>query len=241
MRYIYLSLVFSFTFTNLICQVQISDISVGKFSIPKIESESLNFDKINNQLKIKLLDFGYQIDVYNQSTKELLNYYQASWDENNNGYSGLSYEVVFNNDKVLSLKSKLSHLGAYPDDSFSYYNFNLNNQSLITISDLYKPYGFGPIKIRIHDAIKSRITKVKNEITGPDKEPILNWIDESFNPAAETFDYQYIITEFGITYIVDYGFPRVIQRYEPDHEIFIPYDELSDYLSKDGPLKDYAK
>jgi hypothetical protein len=52
---------------------------------------------------------------------------------------------------------------------------------------------------------------------------------------------QFVVSDAGLTFLYDAGFPHVIQAIEPEGEYFFSYAQLAPHIRRDGPLGRFLK
>jgi len=182
-------------------------------------------DSMNEQLSIAAFTFSDEEDICNCSE---------------GGYAyGLisgSYEVLFNQGNILSIQWCGETMGAYPSGYCTYKNLDVRNGSLIALSDVYQSAGVEYILNQTASTINLRLKELsEGEEVSEDSQ---DWIAEL---SAERAFGMEVLNEFsfdekGITIRYDIGFPHAIQCYEPDGDVFFPYEDLEKWKKKGGVL-----
>ena len=183
-------------------------------------------DKIN-----KILDFNRNIEFTNFDATE------------HNGIAGISFEVNYDRNNILSLTLYVSNYGAYPDESVTNYLINLANGETIKLSDIF-------YQNKINELIDVLNTKLQNNVKQkfdsayPQKPGSCLAEDVNYDLSRSKFtekNIDYKITSVGINFIYDFGFPHVIQACEPSGVVALSHDQLKDYINPNGLLGNEIK
>jgi len=145
------------------------------------------------------------------------------------GITALNYEVTFESDAVISIILYFDTMAAYPDEYQKYLTFNIKTGEVYPIG---KEISVNGLKW-IFDSYKSTVRKriIKDKEGNPDED-----IDD-FNELKTTIDSlgsqelfgKYVFTKKGIKLSTERILPHVVQAFEPDRDLIIPYDKLKIY------------
>jgi hypothetical protein len=168
--------------------------------------------------------------VCGESIKEI----QLNYKDCNCGIVGGRFDVNYNKKNILSLTISVETMSAYPDVLIRNYNFNTKTGTVIFLDSLLKK-----------DSIPSLISKFNNELSKRMEEAKAIAFEDA-EMAQETdfinnlFDKReflkedlknFIITDKGITFTFEFGFPHVAQALEPASDFFISRENLKPYLA----------
>jgi hypothetical protein len=145
------------------------------------------------------------------------------------GIIGLNYEVTFESDAIISIILYFDTMAAYPDDYQKYLTFNIKTGDVYPISKEISAKGLKWVFDSYKSTVRKRIFRDKDG--NPDED-----IDE-FNELKTTIDSldskelfgKYIFTKKGIMLSTERILPHVVQAFEPDRDLLIPYDKLKIY------------
>jgi hypothetical protein len=145
------------------------------------------------------------------------------------GITALNYEVTFESDAVISIILYFDTMAAYPDEYQKYLTFNIKTGEIYPISKEVDAKGLK----WIFDSYKSTVRKriIKDKEGNPDED-----IDD-FNELKTTIDSldskelfgKYVFTKKGIMLSTERILPHVVQAFEPDRDLLIPYEKLKTY------------
>jgi len=166
-----------------------------------------------------------------------LNYwknFQTTLDENLGDYYWLdsfSYHVTYNKNSILSIQLIMEGSGAYPDQSVKTFVIDLKSGRRVQIGDVFT--NIGKLLVKIDKAqkveIKSAIATAKKD--GENIADLIQSGDFTKNKLDE-----FSITNKGVTFLFDYGFPHAVQALEPNGEYFFSWTEIRPFINRGGLL-----
>lgn len=145
------------------------------------------------------------------------------------------FEVNYNANGILVVTLSISGSGAYPDAVFRTVAVDLRTGGRITPALAFRnAVGLAAV-IRQKQAreISAAIKQIKADP------------EEKDTDTRELFDgrifavndlREFSISDKGITFMYDYGFPHVIQALEPEGRYFLTWKEAAPYINRRGPL-----
>jgi hypothetical protein len=150
-----------------------------------------------------------------------------------------SYAVDYNKNGILGITLSVMGSGAYPSESSKPVIVNLKTGEKVSAKDVFiklselAAKGKQTQKIEI----KKGIAEIKKE--NPDEE----------NPATlfENADFtvknleQFSVSDKGVTFWYDYGFPHVIQAWQPEGRHFFSWAQLKPFIKPDGLLGKFVR
>lgn len=158
----------------------------------------------------------------------------------------LDYLVKYNKQNIFDIWLIMEGSGAYPDGSTKYLVFDLRTGRKLTIPDLFSSAAMPKMLLKIRDAMRKNETEAFKE--NPETREALEQYRESepeFHPPVDKIQYKdlegFSISDTGVTFMYDYGFPHVIEALEPSNEIFLPYSELKPFIRTDGLLARFVR
>ena len=150
-----------------------------------------------------------------------------------------SYAVDYNKNGILGLTITVIGSGAYPSESSKPVVVNLKTGEKVLARDVFvKLSELAAIGKQTQQAeIKKGIVEIKKE--NPDEE----------NPAAlfENADFtvenldKFSVGDKGITFWYDYGFPHVIQAWQPEGRYFFSWTQLKPFIKREGLLGQFVR
>lgn len=149
------------------------------------------------------------------------------------------YTVDYNKNGILSLTLWIEGSGAYPSSSSKPVVVNLKTGDKVSPNDVFVKLSELAAKGKQTQQleIKKGIIDIKKE--NPDEE----------NPAAlfENADFtvenldQFTVSDKGVTFWYDYGFPHVIQAWQPEGRYFFTWAQLKPFIKPDGLLGKFVR
>ena len=130
-----------------------------------------------------------------------------------NGITGIHFEVNYDQDDLLSLSFNVNTYGAYPDKYSFNQNVDVKTGNLIKIEDLT-----GKDKSDILTLLDQKLDVIKD--SHPDDALV-----QTAKFTRKDLD-NFKITDQGIEYNYDFGFPHMTQAAEPSGLIRLTWDEL---------------
>jgi len=145
------------------------------------------------------------------------------------GTVGLDYAVMFENTKILSIKLEYETMGAYPDEYQKWLTYNKRNGKLYSLANEINTTRLRYIYKCYRDTLRRRIaedTVVNKEEEASDYAYLKSAIDSL---TRDELLHDYVFTKDGIVFTMDQILPHAVQVYEPDRDLFIPYEKLRRY------------
>jgi hypothetical protein len=170
-------------------------------------------------------------------TGEDLEAIKREWASGGDFHQGLTmadFEVNANIRNVLSVTINYEWLGAYPDMSFVYVNFNSNTGAAVAITDILRESSLPAIATRLDTELQARIAQLKTELAAEIQSGEIEatqW-DELHVTVADLASFS--TTPDGITFHYDADFPHAIQALEPDGEFEVAFEDLDADISETG-------
>ncbi|HEV7645740.1 MAG TPA: hypothetical protein VGO50_17505 [Pyrinomonadaceae bacterium] len=144
-----------------------------------------------------------------------------------------SFDVDYNKRGILGVSLTIDGSGAYPDGSTKPVVVNIKTGNRVLPQDVFTSLNglAAKAKVKQQAEIKQGLTDIKKE--EPDAESPEN-LFESADFTAEGLK-EFSVSDKGVTFWYDYGFPHVIQAMEPEGRYFFTWAELKPYI-KQGSL-----
>jgi hypothetical protein len=152
--------------------------------------------------------------------------------------TSLDYQVIYNKNNILDIRLAMDGLGAYPDTSYKYLVFDLRTGNEIAIQDVF-----------------TQLPKLRNMIRGKMKRQELalgramrkelavqRQMDSEGEdyPPPEKLELKrlegFSVSDQGVTFLYDYGFPHVALALEPPGKFFFTWAQLKPSIRRDGLL-----
>lgn len=202
----------------------------GKSAPEHKRSFTLNYPKISgaNGKKIEaILDYEKNFDFkIQEEIKEIF------W------LSSADYTVNYNKNSILDVTLFIEGSGAYPSGSSKYLIVNTKMGTRIKPSDVFTNLsGLAAMCKKAQQAeMKKETERIKKD--EPDFDP-----SEYFNNANFKTENLWVFTvsDKGLTFHYDYGFPHVAQALQPDGDYFFNWSELKPFIKKEGLFGRFVK
>jgi hypothetical protein len=148
------------------------------------------------------------------------------------------YTVNYNKNFVLDVTLFVEGSGAYSSSSTKHLIVNTKTGTRVKPSDVFTNLnGLAALgKEALKNEIKADTERLKKE--EPDFIP-----GEYFNKADFTTENLWVFTvsDKGITFHYDYGFPHVAQALQPDGDYFFSWSKLKPFIKKSGLFGQFVK
>lgn len=146
------------------------------------------------------------------------------------------YKVNYNKNFILDITFMQNGMGAYPDGQTKNFAISLKTGELIKARDIFKPEALQTLAAMVDKRLQEENERTIKESTG---DAALTEEDKAMLRAlkfevANLDDFS--ISDKGITFLYDAGFPHVIQALEPAGEYFFSYSELRPYIKPEGAV-----
>lgn len=145
------------------------------------------------------------------------------------------YVVGYNKNWILSIELSMDGSGAYPDGQSKTVVIDLHNGQLVKPLDVFTDLnGLAAMARRSQSAeIKKAISAIKADPEASDIDTKDLFGESKFTVAELN---EFAVSDKGVTFYYDYGFPHVIQALEPDGKYFFTWQQLKPFIRKDGLL-----
>lgn len=177
-----------------------------------------------------------------QSTLAVKNVFGTTMDE----YRGDSwliefdYKVVYNKNYLLDIAFTQSGMAAYPDTQTKNFVINLRTGAVITAGESFNkrmaPKLAQMIDAKLQSEIRGLIKEIANdkELGNDERDSLKSTLSELKFTEENLNEFE--VSNTGITFLFDAGFPHVIQALQPDGRYFFSFAALKTFIRNDGPL-----
>jgi len=177
-----------------------------------------------------------------QNTLTMKNVFDHTLDEfrRNPGLLSYDYKVNYNQNYLFDITFTEEFEGAYPDTGTKHFSINLKNGKVVRATDAFNPDSLNALSGLVDQKLKTEVTeliKVNEDDKSVDAEAKNHVRDElkKLRIGVRDLD-QFSISDKGVTFLFDAGFPHVIQALQPEGEYFFSYAELRLYIRSDETL-----
>jgi hypothetical protein len=150
-----------------------------------------------------------------------------------------SYDVDYNKNGILGLTLSINGSGAYPSGVSKPVIVNLKTGAKVTPQDVFVNLNGLAAKCKTAQQaeVKKSIVEIKKE--NPEEEnPATLFQDTNFTIKDLN---KFSISDKGVTFWYDYGFPHVIQAWQPDGRYFFSWTELKPFIKPGGLLARFVR
>lgn len=151
-----------------------------------------------------------------------------------------TYDVNYNKNGILDITLSLDGSGAYPSVFNKTVVINLKTGNRVAPADVFTNLAGLAAMCR-----KAQLKEIKEAKEEYKKDPDSNGFDgeEYFKDAkfgvAELSEFT--ISDKGVTFMYDYGFPHVVLALQPDGQYLFSWNELKPFIKRDGLLGQFIR
>jgi len=152
--------------------------------------------------------------------------------------TSLDYQVIYNKNNILDIRLAMEGVGAYPDTSYLYMVFDLRTGKEVAVEDLFAQLP------RLRNMIRAKMKSQENALGREVKKELA--LHRSFESGAEYYPPPeklelkslegFSVSDRGVTFLYDYGFPHVSQALQPPGKFFFSWAQLKPLIRRDGLL-----
>jgi hypothetical protein len=147
--------------------------------------------------------------------------------------SEFDYKVNYNRNYILDITFMQDGIGAYPDTHTKHFAINLRNGELIKAADAFDSSSFDNLAALVDKKLQTENQETIRD-SGDDRETARDLLKDLKFKASDLDNFS--ISDKGITFLYDAGFPHAVQALQPVGEYFFSFAELKSYIKRDGPL-----
>jgi hypothetical protein len=148
------------------------------------------------------------------------------------------YKVNYNRDYILDITFRQDGVGAYPDSSSKHFAINLKDGSLIRAKDVFNPSALATLTNLVDRKLQAEIQQTIKD-NPDDRESAVSLLKDLKYKRSNLDDFS--ISDKGLTFLYDAGFPHVVQALQPVGEYFFSYEELKPYIKREGLLGTFIR
>src|SRR6266852_3902126 len=177
-----------------------------------------------------------------QNTLTMKNVFDHTMEEfrRNPGLLSYDYKVNYNQNYLLDITFTEETEGAYPDTGTKHFLINLKNGKVVRAADAFNPNSLNALAGLVDKKLKAEVAeliKVNEDDKSSDAEA-KSWVRDELKKlriGAQNLD-EFSVSDKGVTFLFDAGFPHAIQALQPEGKYFFSYAELRPYIKREGPL-----
>ncbi|HEV2860788.1 MAG TPA: hypothetical protein VGX48_07280 [Pyrinomonadaceae bacterium] len=177
------------------------------------------------------------LDLKNVFDTSLAEYREDAWLEE------LDFKVNYNKNYILDITLWAEGTGAYPDTNTQHRAISLKTGGVLKARDVFKPDALDTLARMANESLRAAVAEqikvVEEDGDLTDKDSLKEELKGLTFGVKNLDDFK--VSDAGVTFLYDAGFPHVIQALEPDGEYFFTYAQLAPYIKRDGPLGTFVK
>jgi hypothetical protein len=149
----------------------------------------------------------------------------------------VDYNVNYNKNYLVDVDFTRNGCGAYPDGSTCHALVDLKTGNQILAKNAFVKSAIPKLREMIQSRmIKTAKTTLQEVSNNPeDLTSVKGQLPSPITVPQQTLD-NFSVSDDGLTFTHDWGFPHVCEALEPDGNYFFPFSELKTIIDKDGPL-----
>ena len=167
-------------------------------------------------------------DFKNIFGSSLADYRSDTW------LSEFAYKVNYNRDYILDITFTQDGVGAYPDGGYKHFAINLRNGELIRAADAFDQGALEKLTAMVDAQLQAENQETIKQAGSEDRASAEELLKDLKFTTSNLDDFA--VSEEGVTFLFDAGFPHAVQAFEPGGSYFFSYADLKPYVKRDGPL-----
>ena len=178
------------------------------------------------------------------SFKNIFDYSMAEY-RSDPWLSEFSYVVNHNEDFLLDLTFTQSGMAAYPDEQSKHFLIDLRNGKAVLAADAFQTDKLATLATAVDEKLQQEIAGLRKENASSADRDAAEKV--SVNDAYDILKFEpkdldnFSVSNSGITFLYDAGFPHVIKALEPKGRYFFSYTELRSFIRTTGPLGQFVR
>lgn len=179
------------------------------------------------------------LEVKNVFETSLAEYREDAW------LIEFDYRINYNKNDILDITFWQEGEGAYPDTQHKHFAISLKTGEVIKAADAFTPDSLPRLAELANAKLRAEVAEL-TVVMAEDKQLDANGRDsiaeslDALTFGVENLD-EFQVSDRGVTFLYDAGFPHVIQALQPDGEYFFSHAQLSPFVRRGGPLGVFVK
>ncbi|HEX7316570.1 MAG TPA: hypothetical protein VF297_21895 [Pyrinomonadaceae bacterium] len=179
------------------------------------------------------------LDIKNVFETSLAEYREDAW------LTEFDYKVNYNRNDILDITFRQEGVGAYPDTHYKHFAIDLKTGEVIKAADAFEPDALQRLAALANEKLRAEVA-ARTAVVEQDKETDAEGkasLKESLQQLTFGVEHleEFEVSDRGVTFLYDAGFPHVIQALEPDGRYFFSYGQLKPFIRRGGPLGLFVK
>ncbi len=149
------------------------------------------------------------------------------------------YEVHYNAHGILVITLSMNGTAAYADGTSKTVAVDLRSGFRLRPADVFvkRESLIDKLAAMQRTEIDAAINEMKKDPEAKDVDPAELFVEEKFT--ADHLQW-FAIDDAGVTFIYDYGFPHVLEGYEPEGRYKFSWNEIATFVKVPGPLAHFV-
>jgi hypothetical protein len=177
------------------------------------------------------------LDLKNVFDTTLEEYRQDAWLEE------LGFRVNYNRNQLLDITFWAEGSGSYPHTQVEHFVISLKTGDVLKARDVFRPDSFDTLAHMANEKLRAEVVEqfkvVEQDELVTDKDGLKEELAK-LTFAVEHLD-NFRVSDAGVTFLYDAGFPHVIRALQPDGLYFFTFAQLAPHIRRDGPLGRFVK
>jgi hypothetical protein len=153
--------------------------------------------------------------------------------------SEFGYEVNYNRDYILDITFRQEGVGAYPDGGYKHFAINLRNGELIRAADAFDSAALEKLAAMVDEKLQAENRETVRDVGDEDRASAEELLKDLKFTTTNLDDFS--VSDKGVTFLFDAGFPHAVQAFAPAGRYFFSYAELKPHIKRDGPLAIFVR
>jgi hypothetical protein len=197
--------------------------AIVRYPIVRGLSDAAVLRRIQNSLTMKNV-FDHTLEEFRQ----------------NSGFVEFDYKVNYNKNYLLDITFTEEFEGAYPSVGTKHFLINLKNGKVVRAADAFNTDSLYVLAGLVDKKLKAEVTEL-NKVNEDDKSSgaeSKSWVRDELKKLQIGVKHlnEFSVSDKGVTFLFDAGFPHAIQALQPDGRYFFSYAEFRPYIKRNGPL-----
>src|SRR6185503_4218366 len=145
---------------------------------------------------------------------------------------------------ILDITFTQDGAGAYPDTQTRHFAINLKNGNVIKAADAFMsdklPALANLVRAKFQAELKQILIDLAESKSDAEDIRVAKEAQEALEFKLSDID-DFSISDKGVTFLYDAGYPHAIRAFEPEGRYFFSYAELKSFIRRDGPLGQFVK
>lgn len=199
--------------------------AIVTYPVVKGLKDSAALRRVQMAVSLKKI-FGSSLDELRAEVKE------DTW------LSEIRYQVNYNKHFILDMTFFQSGVGAYPSEMTEHRVINLKTGNLLRASDVFNPSSLNALIGMVNQAMRAEIRRAIEDWRKRGED-----ITHEFDGVKFRLKHldQFSVSDKGVTFLYDYGFPHVAKALEPPGRYFFSYEKLKADIKREGLLGPFVQ